>query len=265
MGKTKAGRRGAWKRDWRDLPMLNELLALYDAGLVNRDEPKSMFPGTEIFNERWLLRLVLKKWLDGSGGSKFGFLPFPEDARAYSEGQLYTPFRGGAHRERNTHVDGIVGDFSIPDTKSGIRLNSGMSYIAAFESKLYSALSPGVRYAPAYDQLSRTAACLINSILRADPKPGYVAHVVVVRAKDNRHIKPDKYRRDRIGRTIADRLAAFTPSAERSGTIERFTAGWKEVLENVEFHFLTWEEVVAYLSDDGLTRFYDQCKESAGG
>jgi hypothetical protein len=263
MGKTKAGRRGAWKSDWRELPMLNELLALYDAGLVNRDEPKSMFPGTEIFNERWLLRLVLKKWLDGSGGCKFGFLPFPEDARAYSEGQLYTPFRGGAHRERNTHVDGIVGDFSIPDTKSGIRLNSGMSYITAFESKLYSALSPGVRYAPAYDQLSRTVACLINSILRADPKPGYVAHVVVVRAKDNRYINPDDYKPDRLERTIADRLSTFAANGERSDAIEKFAAGWKKVLGKLEFHFLTWEEVVADLGDDRLSRFYDRCKHGA--
>jgi hypothetical protein len=245
--------------------MLNELLALYDAGLVNRDEPKSMFLGTEIFNERWLLRLVVKKWLEGSGGSEFGFLPFPEDSSAYSEGQLYTPFRGGARRERNTHVDGIVGDFSIPDTKSGIRLNSGMSYITAFESKLYSALSPGVRYAPAYDQLSRTVACLINSILRTDPKPGYLAHMVVIRAEDNRHIKPADYTPDRIERTIADRLATFNANADQSDTIERFASGWNRVLDNLDFHFLTWEEVLADLGDDGLSRFYCHRKDHAGG
>lgn len=62
--------------------MLKELPALHAAGFVNREAGESLFPGTLIFNEGWLLRLVLREWLAGSGGSRFGFLPFPEGVTA---------------------------------------------------------------------------------------------------------------------------------------------------------------------------------------
>jgi hypothetical protein len=72
--------------------MLDGLFALHRAGLVNREDPRYLFPEALIFNEGWLLRLVLKEWLAGAGGSGFVFLPFPEGVNAYSEGRLYTPF-----------------------------------------------------------------------------------------------------------------------------------------------------------------------------
>jgi len=124
--------------------MLKDLFALYGAGLINREAPKSLFPETLIFNEGWLLRLVLKEWLAGSAGSGFGFLPFPEGVTAYSEGQLYTPFRGGSHPERNTHADGIVGEFTTTGTKSGIVLKPDFRYIAFFEAKIFSPIAPGL-------------------------------------------------------------------------------------------------------------------------
>jgi len=243
--------------------MLKELLDLHQAGLINPEAPKRLFPETEIFNERWLLRLVLKEWLTGSGGSQFGFLPFPDGVTAYSEGQLYTPFKRGSHREGNTHVDGIVGDFSIKDTKSGIELKSDLRYIAAFEAKLYASLSADVTYAPGYDQVSRTAACLINSVVRARPQPTYSAHLVIVHAKKNKYIHSADYEEDYIERSVAKRLEPFTAAEERSDAIERFAAGWKEVFERLEVHFLTWEEVVADIGDRELSRFYDLCKEFA--
>ena len=243
--------------------MLKELLGVYEAGLINPETPKCLFPETDIFNEGWLLRLVLKEWVAGSGRSELGFLPFPDGVTAYSEGQLYTPFRGSSRRERNTHVDGIVGDFLITDTKSGIVLKSDFRYIAAFEAKVFGRISPGVKNAPDFDQVSRTAACLINSVLLAGPQPSYAAHLVVVYAKDNRYIDAAAYSRSYIEETIAKRLQPFTAAEERSDAIERFAAGWKEVFERLEVHFLTWEEVVADIGDRELSRFYDLCKEFA--
>ena len=243
--------------------MLTELLALYDASLVNHDTPKCRFPETLIFNEGWLLRSVLNEWLAGAGRSGFAFLPFPEGVTAYSEGQLYTPFKRGSHREGNTHVDGIVGDFSIKDTKSGIELKPDLKYIAAFEAKLYSRLSADVTYAPGYDQVSRTAACLINSILLAGTKDDYSAHLVVVRAKDNRYIDPAAYSKSHMEQTIASRLEPFKAAEECGDAIEPFAAGWKEVLERLKVHFLTWEEVVADIGEDKLSGFYESCKKFA--
>ena len=243
--------------------MLKELLGLYEAGRINPGTPECLFPETEIFNEGWLLRLVLKAWLAGSGPSRFDFLPFPQGVAAYSEGQLYTPFGAGPLYERNTHVDSIVGDFSITDTKSGIVLNPQLRYVAAIEAKIFGRISRGVKSAPDYDQVSRTAACLINSVLRARPQTTYSAHLALVYAEDNPYIDRAEYGRDYIQRTIADRLEPFTATEERSHTIERFAEGWKEVFERLKVHFLTWEDVVADLGDDKLSAFYESCKKFA--
>ena len=243
--------------------MLKQLLGAYEAGLVNREAPKCLFRETLIFNEGWLLRLVLREWLAGSGGSQLGFLPFPDGVTAYSEGQLYTPFRGGSHPERNTHVDGIVGDFSITDTKSGIVLKSDFRYVAAFEAKLFSPIAPGVKNAPDFDQVSRTAACLINSILIAGPRGGYAAHLVVLYTKSNPYIRPGEYSEDCIEEQIAKRLEPFAATAERTDGIARFFAGWRDVLQRLQVNFLTWEEVLADIGDKELSRFYDLCKEFA--
>jgi hypothetical protein len=253
------GGRRIKKSGWRIWTMLNELQGLYRAGLINVGRPECMFPETLIFNEGWLLRLVLTEWLRESGGSRFVFLPFPEDVAVYSEGQLCTPFRGGSLRERNTHVDGIVGDFSIADTKSGIVLESDLRYIAAFEAKLLSPIGRGVKNARDYDQVSRTAACLTNSILSAKPQDSYSAHLVIVYAEDNPHIDPAEYDKNHIRQTIANRLETFIATDKPSGAIARFARGWKEILEALKVHFLTWEEVMADIGDNELSRFYELC------
>jgi len=240
--------------------MFKELLGLYEAGLINRDTPKCLFPETLIFNEGWLLRSVLKGWIAESEGTGFGFLPFPPGATGYSEGQLYTPFRRGSHREGNTHVDGIVGDFSITETKSGIVLKSNFRYIAAFEAKIFGRISPGVTNAPDFDQTSRTAACLINSILLAEPKGSYSAHLVIVYAEDNRYIDPDLHTRDYVEKQITKRLQGFLKGAEPGDTVERFASGWRDVLGNLGIHSYTWEQVLANIGSDDLVEFYDLCK-----
>ena len=182
--------------------MLKELLGVYEAGRVNPGAPDCLFPETLIFNEGWLLRSVLMEWLTTPESTRFGFLPFPEGVTGYSEGQLATPFRGGSLRETNTRVDGIVGDFSITDTKSGIELKPDLRYIAAFEAKLFDPIGMGVKNAPWYDQVSRTAACLINSILRAERKGTYAAHLAVLYAEDKQRIDPDLYTKDYVEKQI---------------------------------------------------------------
>jgi len=247
--------------------MLKQLLGVYEAGLVNREAPKCLFPETLVFNEGWLLRLVLREWLAGSGGSRFGFLPFPEGATAYTEGQLYTPFkarcRGDELAESHTHVDGIVGDFSISGTKSGIELKPDFRYIAAFEAKIFSRIAPGVTNTPGFDQVSRTAACLINSVLLAQPQASYSAHLVVVYAKDNRHIDPGAYGKGHIEDEITQRVQPFVRAKEPSEAIVRFDAGWKDVLQRLHVWFLTWEEVLGSIGSDELWRFYELCKSFA--
>ena len=151
--------------------MIRELLTIYEEGRINPGSPECMFAETLIFNEGWMLRAAMRAWLEGRGRSGLGFLPFPPGVVAYSEAQLFTPFprrpKGDRLGEGNTHVDGIVGQFTIAGSKSGITLDAECRYLAVFEAKMYSGLSRGVANVRDYDQVSRTAACMIHGMLEA--------------------------------------------------------------------------------------------------
>jgi len=243
---------------------LQELLKIYQSGLVNKEAPECLFAETLIFNEGWLLRSVLKEWLTGPRRSQFRFLPFPDGARLYSEGQLRTPFkaryRGDPQAESHTHVDGIVGDFSIVGTKSGIGLNPDFRYIAVFEAKLYSPIAKGTKNAPCYDQISRTTACVINAVLEAGAMPGYSAHLAVLYLEDNCHIDPEMYSTAGIENQIAKRLQAYTEAGGADDTLTRFVAGWRDVLKNLQVWFVPWEDVLAEIGCKELNQFCDLCK-----
>jgi len=245
--------------------MFQELLKIYHSSLVNEGAPKCLFAETLIFNEGWLLRSVLREWLLSARSVQFGFLPFPAGITVYSEGQLYTPFkarfRGDDQAETNTRVDGIVGDYSITDSKSGIMLKPDFRYIAVFEAKLYAPIAAGTKNAPWYDQVSRTAACLINSMLLANPRGSYAAHLAVLYAEDNPHIDPNLYTKDYVEKQITKRLQDFSKTGEPGNAVERFARGWRDVLDNMRIHFHTWEQVLAEIGCEGLDRFYDRCRK----
>jgi len=245
--------------------MLKELLGVYEAGRINPGAPECLFPETLIFNEGWLLRSVLKECLAGSGGSGFGFLPFPEGVTAYTEGQLYTPFkarfRGDKLAESHTHIDGIVGDFSITDTKSGVVLKPDLRYVAGFEAKIYAPIASGTKNVPWYDQLCRTAACLINSILLARPPGSYAAHLAVLYAEDKQRIDPSLYTKDYVEKQISKRLQGFLETREPGDVVERFARGWRDVVDHLRIHFHTWEQVLADIGSGELSEFYEVCKK----
>jgi len=77
------------------------LLAIYEQARINPDTPECIFAETLIFNEGWMLRAAthslrsvqVPSRLEGQRQSAFPFLPFPPGVTAYSEAQLYTPFR----------------------------------------------------------------------------------------------------------------------------------------------------------------------------
>lgn len=239
--------------------MIEELLCIYEESRLNRGQPESLFNPTLIFNEGWLLRAVLRQWKLAPGRSRLPFLPFPTDATFYSEGQLYSPFkprqRGDKLAEAHTHVDGIVGDFSIGTTKSGIEVHADCRYLTAFEAKLYSRIASGIRHASDYDQVSRTVACVINALLRAGCRGPYAVHFVVFHPADNAGINPARYGKTYLEQQIATRVQEFglPPTAA-------FVRDWRAALETVQLWFVTWEDALAETGDGQLEQFYQLCQ-----
>jgi hypothetical protein len=132
------------------------------------------FPPTVLFNEIWLLRIVLD-WFAGHRGDRYPLSPLP-GARWFSEAWLPSAFlprlRGDRLAESRTHADGVVGHFTIgqPGT-AGLALEPDARQLVVIEAKLYNRLSSGVRNAPYYDQAARTVACLAEILRRAEREP----------------------------------------------------------------------------------------------
>jgi len=244
--------------------MLHELLHIYNQGRINPGEPACLFAETLIFNEGWMLRGALKAWASSLQGSQFGFTPFPAGVKVYSEAQLYTPFkaryRGDKETESHTRVDGIAGDFEIAG-KSGVTLYPDFRYLAVFEAKMYSPLSKGTTNAPHYNQLSRTAACMIHTILKAEPKGDYAAHLVVLYPADNKAICPDPYTQAYVEKQIAERAQGYLSFNAHNRPSARFFNEWRGVLPRVQIRFLTWEDVLTEIDNDELSQFYELCKK----
>jgi hypothetical protein len=245
--------------------MLAELLTIYDESRVNPGPPECLFAETLIFSEGWLLRAVLRQWKDHPSAAQFDFLPFPTSARLYSEGQLYTPFKrrrqSDNHAENNTHVDGIVGDFGLAGgSRSGIVVSPDCTYLAVFEAKMDSPLSTGVKNAPQYSQVARTAACMIHAMIEAECTEDFVPYLVVLYPAHNKDIKLAHYTRAHIEAQIAERIQGYLGPAGPTGADARFFREWRQGLNRLCIRFLTWEKVVAEIDNVDLDRFYGLCK-----
>jgi len=116
------------------------------------------FPATLIYNEGWLLRLLLFCSAGGANCMPFKWLPGSD---WFSEALLPSPFKAASKSDRlsesRTHADGVVGNFEIGSgTKAGLRLLPSAKQFIVVEAKLFSPLSPGTSNAKTYNQAARS-------------------------------------------------------------------------------------------------------------
>src|SRR4051812_5034183 len=119
--------------------------------LLNRcGTPNTVLPATELFNEGWMLRLVVD-WASRHR-SAIAELRFDEGSRWYSEALLPSRFkprkRGDAAAEGFTHADGVIGHFTVRSGRGDIELSAGARQLTVIEAKMASGLSPGTKHAP---------------------------------------------------------------------------------------------------------------------
>jgi hypothetical protein len=113
--------------------------------IAHSDDRK--FPATILYNEGWLLRLVLD-WFSRQpvGGHP---LDFSSGARWFSEALLPSQFlprvRGDRLAEGWTHADGIIGHITIGNgALANAALAKDASQFIVTEAKLFARLAPGV-------------------------------------------------------------------------------------------------------------------------
>jgi len=230
------------------------------------------FPLTLIFNEGWLLRLVLD-WY--SRHELAGHpLSFQQRAFWFSEALLPSPFRpryrGDTRAEARTHADGVVGHFSVGSSaKADARLLDSATQLIITEAKIYSPLSGGTRNAPAFDQAARNVACITELLYRADRIPSHMASlaffVLAPEAQINSGVFEQKLQKATIKAAVQARAEAFSP--ELDGWVNEW---FIPTLELIRVEALSWESLINDMATDdpdafqSLQAFYERCLKYNG-
>jgi hypothetical protein len=225
----------------------------------------SVMPPTELYNEGWMLRLLLD-WFDKHRGHHHA-LSFEPGAVWYSEALLPSKFlhtfRGDPLAESFTHADGVIGHFRV---QSGVRGDATLTeYPTQFvvaEAKLGSPLSVGTKNAPFYDQAARNVACMAHMLasvgMPATSMKRLAFLVLAPEAQAKSGIFADLLTKESIHAKVSQRVAAY--SGKHDVWLEQV---FNPFLERIDIACLTWEQVLSEIpasaDNSYLAAFYAQC------
>ena len=232
---------------------------------INQEIPN--FPPTILYNEGWLLRLVVD-WFSSSGITDHP-LAFPNDGHWFSEARLpsaFLPrFRGDPLAESHTNADGVIGHFTIGSkSKTGFELSPNATHFVVIEAKLYSGLSKGVKHARYYDQAARNVACIAEVLRRADCKPNSFSQLgfYVLAPKDQITAKTFTSHLDK--QSIKDKVKKRIKPYDRE-LDDWFNDWFIPTLEVIDIQSISWESVLDVIREndskigDSLKEYYSHC------
>lgn len=241
------------------LPRITSLLDQCNTG----DAP---FPPTDLFNEGWLLRLVLD-WYSRNTNVSSPF-QFTAQARWFSEARLPSPFLKRCQKDNLaegwTKADGVIGHFDLSHRKSGCELRSDATQFIVIEAKIFSKLSPGVTNAPDYDQAARNVACIAEVLKRASRKPELLDHIAFHVVAPEAQIETGAFRDEIKLKSIADKVKQRVDSYH--GCKDKWHDQWfAPLLNKIEISALSWEALLNPIreidpeSNAELQAFMDNC------
>lgn len=138
-------------------------------GLLKRcDSDETVFPPTDLYNEGWLLRVILD-WFSKQAPTDHE-LSFSDGCTWFSEAllppQFLARYRGDKLAESWTHADGIIGHIIIGrDRKTDTTIDSDASHLVVTEAKMFSKLSGGVKMRPISTRPHDIPLVLPNSLI----------------------------------------------------------------------------------------------------
>lgn len=225
-----------------------------------------VFPATILYNEGWLLRLVLDWFRIHTGDAHL--LQFAAGARWFSEASLPSQFlsrhKGDQLAEGWTHADGVVGHFDV-GLSADPMLTHGAKQILVIEAKLFSPLSPGVTHARYYDQAARNVGCLAEVLHRAGRRPDQFTSLGFLLVAPGEQITAGVFdpemTKESIREKVSLRVSAYCDLAK-----DRWFREWfSPTLAETRVECLSWEVIVDHvkLSDSWfgaeLHDFYARC------
>ncbi|MBI4331800.1 MAG: hypothetical protein HY673_11015 [Chloroflexi bacterium] len=230
------------------------------------------FPPTDLYNETWLLRLILD-WFSRNKVDAYP-LSFAADARWFAEAELrsaflHPPTSGAGLAEGWSHSDGAIGHFEIGKFhKFDLSLREDAVQLVVLEGKMFAPLTRGVRHAPYFDQAARTVGCIAETLAHSKRQPAQMSHLgFYILAPRKRveegdltgHMKPSSIR-DKVQRRVKEYVEAGDPSKQI------WYVDWFEpTLDRLKLGVLTWEEVIGKMEQldalgaGSIRDFYKKC------
>jgi hypothetical protein len=225
------------------------------------------FPPTLIFNEGWLLRLVLD-WYSRNK-NKDQPLIFQPRSTWFSEALLPSPFRpryrGDTRGEARTHADGIIGHFSIGSAaKADAKLLEDATQLIVVEAKMFSPLSGGTRNAPNFNQAARSVSCITELLKLANRPPSQLTdlafYVVAPEEQISAGIFFEKMNKNTIQKIVETRAESF--ANELGSWVDKW---FYPTIETIKINTLPWESLIDCIESydqnvhHSLIMFYHQC------
>ncbi len=227
----------------------------------------AVLPPTALYNEGWLLRLVLD-WFERKCTEKHTFAIQP-GARWFSEALLPSRFlptrRGDPLAESFTHADGVLGHFDIsPGERGEVTVRGDAKQFIVIEAKLGSRLSKGVKNSENYGQAARNVACIAHAIHVAGLRPNTLHslgfYVVAPEQQIRSGVFEDFVTKERISSQVKARVCQYEGKHD-----SWFKKSFLPTLASMEVKLLSWESIIAYIEERdpnfGLYQFYGKCLE----
>jgi hypothetical protein len=229
------------------------------------DSNVSLMPPTLLYNEGWMLRLVMDWFASVKPPHP---LTIRSDCGWYSEALLPSAFhpetKGDRRAEAWTHADGVVGHFMIGNgAKGNLSLHDDARHFVVLEAKMFSKLSSGTKNAPYFNQAARNVACMAEAMSRAGRQAGEFAalgfYVLAPESQIMMGVFRDQLTKESIREVVKRRVSGY------EGTRDDWFAGWfLPLLERIDVRAISWEELIAFLSKcepaaKHLDEFYQRC------
>lgn len=224
-------------------------------------QPGSAIRPTDIYNEGWMLRLLLDSMAARHANNHpFRFVP---DATWLSETLLYSEFlarsRPDELAEGWTNADGVIGHFLDPSQTPNreLRLAKDPRQFVVIEAKMFSGLSTGIKRSAGYDQAARTVACMAAILKRANVAPQGINRLAFYVVAPQSQIQADKFgslvTKSSIVKAVEARVAAY------DGERDEWLKNWfRPTLELAEVKLVAWEAVLSDASAE-MKAFYANC------
>lgn len=237
------------------------------------DTDQRVLPPTEVYNEGWMLRLLLD-WFSGQPASNHQ-LSFEKGARWYSAlllpSQFLPRYQRDPQAETYTHADGVIGHFSVGRSGKGdIDLNSDARQFVVVEAKIFSRLSKGTKNFENYDQAARITACMAQTLSIGQLQLNDISRLAfyVVAPENQLKFEPTFQtflEKDSIRIKVHKRIKAYLDPADAEAKNNWFQTWFLPTLDHINIQSLAWEEIISHIitndpdNGEAFAAFYENC------